>query len=105
MTRIAAAYRIANTDSEATRKQKAYSWIIDNQIARVMPNAKPVPNSTTTASYNYWSAYLDYLISSVTISGSTASNGMPRRSSTASVTVPSGRSIASGSVKLRRKLP
>jgi len=40
-------YRITSNDSEAVRKQKAYSWIIDYQIARVMPNARPAPDSAT----------------------------------------------------------
>lgn len=57
---IPAAYRIDNSDSEATRKQKAYAWIIDYQIASIMPNATPTPNSTT--SYNYWSKYIDYIV-------------------------------------------
>ena len=57
---IAAAYRIISTDSESTRKRKAYSWIIDNQISRIMPAAKPTPDSTTN--YNYWEKYIDYII-------------------------------------------
>jgi hypothetical protein len=65
---IPAAYRIISGgahnygDSEAVRKQKAYSWIIDNQLARIMPNAKPVPSSASN--YAYWAAYLDYIIES-----------------------------------------
>ncbi len=59
-TGIAAAYRIFNADDEPTRRQKAYSWIIDQQIATLMPNAKPVPDSST--SYNYWSKYIDYIM-------------------------------------------
>jgi|YNPBryunderm2012_1023409.scaffolds.fasta_scaffold07688_3 Flp pilus assembly protein TadG len=66
-TSIPTKYRIANTDSEAVRKQKAYSWIIDHQIAKLMPNARPVPNSDSN--YAYWAAYLDYIIIPVTISG------------------------------------
>lgn len=58
-TGVAAIYRIANTDDEWTRKEKAYRWIIDYQIASLMPNAKPTPNSTT--SYDYWEKYLDYI--------------------------------------------
>jgi len=53
-------YRIKSSDSESTRKSKAYSWIIDAQIARVMPNAKPTPNSSLN--YDYWEKYLDYVI-------------------------------------------
>ena len=85
---IASTYKIATADSEATRKTKAYKWIIDNQILRLMPNAKPVPSSSNAASLAFWTAYLDYLLPSVTVSGSSASNGMPRRGSTASVTLP-----------------
>ncbi len=57
---IAAQYRIAKTDSEMTRRVKAYSWIIDNQIAVLMPTAKPTPNSTTN--YGYWEKYIDYVM-------------------------------------------
>ncbi len=55
-------YRIANNDSEATRKTKAYRWIIDKQIAVQMPKAKPAPNSQSN--YSYWEKYLDYIIES-----------------------------------------
>ena len=57
---IAATYRIANTDSEDIRKEKAYRWLIDNQIAPTMPAALPVPDSAVN--YDYWAAYLDYLM-------------------------------------------
>ena len=56
---INSTYRIRNTDNETTRKQKAYSWMIVNQIASVMPNAKPTPS---LANYSYWEAYLDYIM-------------------------------------------
>ena len=62
---IPSQYRIDSNDNENVRKVKGYSWIIDNQIARVMPNAKPTPNSSTN--YKYWATYLDYLILTVTI--------------------------------------
>ena len=58
-TGVAATYRILNTDDEPTRKQKAYRWIIDYQIATVMPNAKPTPDSST--SFAYWEKYIDYI--------------------------------------------
>ncbi len=60
---IAATYRILPTDDEATRRVKAYSWIIDNQIARLMPNARPIPNSQTN--YGFWEKYIDYVITYV----------------------------------------
>jgi len=60
---IASTYRILSTDSEATRKTKAYKWIIDTQIASIMPNARPTPNSSTNL--GYWSVYLDYILPSV----------------------------------------
>jgi hypothetical protein len=60
---IASTYRILVTDDEATRRVKAYSWIIDNQIARLMPNARPIPNSQT--SYGFWEKYIDYVITYV----------------------------------------
>lgn len=62
-------YRISSSDDEPTRKRKAYSWIIDYQIARLMPNALPVPNSQNTASYAFWERYLDYLIIPQTVRG------------------------------------
>lgn len=55
-------YRILNTDDEATREHKAYSWLIDVQIPSVMPGVKPVPDSTDPASYAYWEKYLDYVL-------------------------------------------
>lgn len=58
-------YRIDNTDSEEVRRVKAYSWIIDTQIARLMPAAQPVPSSTTT--YSYWEKYIDYIISTAAV--------------------------------------
>ena len=64
-TDVPSQYQIQPTDTESIRKIKAYSWIIDNQIARVMPNAKPAPDSTSN--YNYWATYLDYLSLAVTI--------------------------------------
>lgn len=76
---VPAAYRILNTDSESTRKQKAYKWIIDNQIAVVMPNVKPTPNSSDSSSYAYWARYLDYIIRSQQIT-STSPKGKPRPS-------------------------
>ncbi len=57
---IPAQYRIETTDSELTRRVKGYSWIIDYQIAVLMPNALPTPNSTTN--YGYWEKYIDYVI-------------------------------------------
>jgi hypothetical protein len=56
-----ASYRILVGDSEATRKTKAYRWIIDKQLATLMPNAIPAPNSANSASFEFWSIYLDYM--------------------------------------------
>lgn len=61
-TGIAAAYKIAKSDSDTTRKTKVYKWIIDQQLARLMPKAHPVPNSSDSTSYSYWEKYLDYVI-------------------------------------------
>ncbi|MDX1965106.1 MAG: pilus assembly protein TadG-related protein [Pirellulales bacterium] len=58
-------YRINPNDSEALRRTKAYRWIIDNQLAVIMPNATPTPNSNSN--FQYWSAYLDYMIWAVWI--------------------------------------
>ena len=52
-------YRIKNSDNEETRKIKAYKWMIDKQIAVVMPAVKPAPNESN---YDYWEKYLDYIM-------------------------------------------
>lgn len=62
---IPTAYRIVSSDtttSGGTAQQKAYKWMIDNQIATLMPNAKPTPNSGNSSSYNYWQAYLSTIV-------------------------------------------
>jgi hypothetical protein len=63
---IPAAYRILSGDGASTRKLKCYKWIIDNQIAPLMPAAQPTPNTTTN--YAYWEKYLDWLIYATTTS-------------------------------------
>lgn len=65
LSSVSGKYRIKTGDSEATRKQKAYRWIIDKQIAVVMPKAKPTPNSSNN--YAYWAQYLDYVMQGVYI--------------------------------------
>jgi len=55
-------YRILPGDGDSVRKKKAYSAIIDQQIARLMPNARPVADSFRN--YGYWEKYLDYVIHS-----------------------------------------
>ncbi|MEO0529037.1 MAG: pilus assembly protein TadG-related protein [Planctomycetota bacterium] len=52
-------YRIAPGDDESTRREKAYRWIIDNQLAAVIPDARPRPNSSN---YGYWEKYIDYVL-------------------------------------------
>jgi Flp pilus assembly protein TadG len=64
-TNIATTYRILPTDVEVTRKTKAYSWIIDNQIKNIMPNAVPAPNITTN--YSFWARYIDYVIQQASV--------------------------------------
>lgn len=59
-----AAYKINPSDNEKTRKQKAYAWIIDNQLSRLIPNAHPAPD---TSNYAYWEKYLDYVMRPVYI--------------------------------------
>ncbi len=58
-------YRITTADDEATRKRKAYGWIIDREIAAVMPAATPAPDSKVN--YSYWEKYLDYIMEPVKI--------------------------------------
>ncbi len=59
---VSTTYRVASGDSAATRKTKTYKWIIDTQLASLMPKAKPVPLSTNSSSLSYWTDYLDYVI-------------------------------------------
>ncbi len=56
---ISSTYRILSSDSTTTRQTKAKKWIIDNQIASIMPNAKPAASSSNTTSLNYWSGFID----------------------------------------------
>ncbi len=53
-------YRIVPGDNEAARKRKAYAYLIDHQLARLMPEASPKPDSKTA--YEFWAKYLDYVI-------------------------------------------
>lgn len=61
-TSVDAKYRILATDSELVRKYKAYAWIIDNQLGRLMPAARPIPTSSDASSAAFWEKYLDYVI-------------------------------------------
>jgi hypothetical protein len=45
---VAPQYKILPSDSERARKRKAYSWMIDNQIAVEMPAVQPPADTTTT---------------------------------------------------------
>lgn len=54
-------YRIQAGQNESTRRRQAYNWIIENQIARLMPNVTPAP---TTANFRYWQKYIDYIMHS-----------------------------------------
>lgn len=60
-------YRIEVTDDEYDRRRKAYRWIIDYQIAPLMPNALPTPDSTTQ--YSYWRKYIDYVLQGSYVGG------------------------------------
>ena len=55
-------YRILVDDDEQTRRRKGYSWIIDTQIQKLMPQARPYPDSSNEASYTYWAPYIDYVV-------------------------------------------
>ena len=57
---IDARYRILDADSEHTRRTKAYSWMMDFQLKRLLPAARPVPDSQTN--YSYWQKYIDYVM-------------------------------------------
>jgi Flp pilus assembly protein TadG len=73
-TTISTTYRTTSSDSAATLKQKVYKGLIDYQLAAVMPNAKPTPNSSTN--YEYWANYLDYIF---TETSTLAINGQSSR--------------------------
>lgn len=60
---IPSIYRIKNNDSTATKKRKAYNWLMDVQVTNLMTNVKPIPNSGSSAIQAYWDAYLDDVIS------------------------------------------
>ncbi len=42
-------YKIKSTDSSTTRKAKAIAWVLDKQIASIMSNVKPLPDSSNAA--------------------------------------------------------
>jgi len=69
-------YRIRPEDNEAVRKKKAYSAIIDLQIARLMPAVKPVPSSS--GHFDYWARYLDFVVRRVKV-GREGRGGPPSR--------------------------
>ena len=52
-------YRINTGDDENQRRQQCYEWIIDNQLSRLLPNARPRPR---IANYGYWEKYIDYVL-------------------------------------------
>ena len=56
---IPSTYKIVSGDSTSARQLKAYKWVIDKQLATLMPNAKPAANSGNSSSLNYWRAYID----------------------------------------------
>jgi Flp pilus assembly protein TadG len=56
---IPSTYKIVSGDNSSARTLKAYKWVIDKQIATLMPNAKPAANSGNSSSLNYWQAYID----------------------------------------------
>ena len=58
---VPARYRIEEADDEETRRTKVYSWVIDRELAVLMPQARPVPDSTDANSFAYWSKYIDYV--------------------------------------------
>ena len=69
---ISSTYKILGSDSSATRQTKAYKWIIDNQLSGTfacLSAAKPTPNSSNSASYNYWSSYIANMVSNSGVLG------------------------------------
>jgi hypothetical protein len=55
-------YRIELGEPIATRRRKAYRAVIEQQVACVMPQARPSPSSP--ANFEYWAEYLDEVLSS-----------------------------------------
>lgn len=55
-------YRIQAGDSGDIRRQKAYRAVIDRQITRLMPQARPAPDRPEN--FDYWAAYLDNVLDS-----------------------------------------
>ena len=68
-------YRIREEDDEPARKRKCYSALIDLQISALMPAARPLPNSS--ANYEYWEKYLDYVVQPVKITHPTRRGVLP----------------------------
>jgi Flp pilus assembly protein TadG len=66
---IPATYRILGSDSSSTRQGKAYKWVIDNQLATLLGNAKPSPSSGNANAYNYYRAYIDSVVSNSGVLG------------------------------------
>lgn len=58
-------YRVLGSDSPLARKTKTYRWLIDFQIPAALPQVTPPAKADDPASFNYWSAYLDYIIKPV----------------------------------------
>ncbi|MCE5269362.1 MAG: VWA domain-containing protein [Planctomycetaceae bacterium] len=40
---------------------KSTTWLMNNQLKSVMPNAIPTPNTSSSASVNYWGSYFSFL--------------------------------------------
>ena len=54
-------YYIKSTDTSSTRLQKATSYLMAVQMASIMPNAVPAPNTGSSTSRNYWADFFGYL--------------------------------------------
>jgi Flp pilus assembly protein TadG len=54
---IPSSYRINGSDTAASRLSKAIKWVIDKQLATIMPNAKPSPSSGGSTAY--WTDYIN----------------------------------------------
>jgi Flp pilus assembly protein TadG len=96
---IDAKYRILEDDDEWTRKEKGYSWIIDNQIATLMPGVVPTADSDTE--YDYWERYIDYIVTSRFVGTDPGSNVNTGGSGNTNPTPSNGR-IAPPSLSPRR---
>jgi hypothetical protein len=68
-------YQITGSTGNSTKKRQVYRWLIDKQLAHLMPDAIPAPSS---ADWTYWADYLDYVLTPTNPPGT--ANDLPTQS-------------------------